>query len=217
MTVVCTGLAVSVDGLITGRDPSPRQPLGDGGMRLFEWYDDGDTESRFYPKVHLPAASAAVFDRQAERNGAIVSGRAPYDHVRDWGGNEPQPGVPLFVLTHQVPDDIPDADPLYTFVTDGIESAIEQARVVASTAGKDVARMDGRHFGRLCPRVCWTSSPCTSSRSCSVAGRRSSACCPTRSSSKWVIGRRAGSQPSDLPGTALANHPLLIRHAPTGA
>jgi len=47
--------------------------------------------------------------------------------------------VPLFVLTHHAPDDVPSGDPPYTFVTDGIESAVEQARVAA--AGKDVALM----------------------------------------------------------------------------
>jgi dihydrofolate reductase len=49
------------------------------------------------------------------------------------------PGIPLFVLTHRAPDTVPTGDPPYTFVTDGIEGAVEQARVVA--ARKDVALM----------------------------------------------------------------------------
>ena len=48
-------------------------------------------------------------------------------------------GIPLFVLTHQVPDAVPAGDPPYTFVTDGIQRAVEQARTAA--AGKDVAPM----------------------------------------------------------------------------
>ena len=49
------------------------------------------------------------------------------------------PGVPLFVVTHRVPDTVPAGDPPYTFVTEGIERAVEQARTAA--AGKDVALM----------------------------------------------------------------------------
>ena len=49
------------------------------------------------------------------------------------------PGVPLFVLTHQVPQHVPRGEPPYTFVTDGIASAVEQAR--AAAGGKDVALM----------------------------------------------------------------------------
>ena len=53
-----------------------------------------------------------------------------------WGGSGPLPGVPLFVLTHQVPQQVPHGEPPYTFVTDGIASAVEQAR--AAAGGRDV-------------------------------------------------------------------------------
>jgi dihydrofolate reductase len=62
-----------------------------------------------------------------------------YDISEAWGGSGPVPGIPLFVMTHQVPDAVPAGDPPYTFVTDGIQRAVEQARTAA--AGKDVALM----------------------------------------------------------------------------
>ncbi len=47
MTKIFTALSASLDGFIAGPDDSPAQPLGKGGMRLFDWYSDGDTPSRY--------------------------------------------------------------------------------------------------------------------------------------------------------------------------
>src|SRR5439155_21371379 len=49
MPIVTRGLSTSVDGFIAGADDSPEQPLGVGGERLFDWFEDGDTPSRYYP------------------------------------------------------------------------------------------------------------------------------------------------------------------------
>ncbi len=51
MPIVTTGLSTSVDGFIAGADDSPEQPLRVGGDRLFKWFGDGDTPSRYYPVV----------------------------------------------------------------------------------------------------------------------------------------------------------------------
>jgi dihydrofolate reductase len=150
MTQVITGLSTSLDGFIAGADDGLERPLGTGGERLFQWFSDGDTPSRYYPSFQMSAVSAAVFDEAAGRAGAVISGRRTYDIARAWGGSGPLPGVPLFVLTHQVPDTVPSGDPPYTFVTDGIESAVEQARVAA--AGKDVALM-GASIVQQCLRA----------------------------------------------------------------
>jgi dihydrofolate reductase len=139
MTQVFTALSASLDGFIAGPDDNAQQPLGNGGMRLFDWYSDGDTPSRFYESFKLSAASAEVFDTMAGRVGAVISGRRTYDITNGWGGDGPLPGVPLFVLTHQVPADVPQGISDYTFVTDGIESAVEQA--TAAAGGKDVSLM----------------------------------------------------------------------------
>lgn len=139
MTKVVAAHSTSLDGCIAGADDSPQQPLGTGGDRLFNWLRDGDTPSRYNPGFKMSAVSAAFFDEGVGRVGAVISGRRTYDVSEGWGGSGPMPGIPLFVLTHRVPDAVPTGDPPYTFVTDGIQRAVEQARAVA--AGKDVALM----------------------------------------------------------------------------
>jgi dihydrofolate reductase len=139
MTKVVTAHSTSLDGFIAGADDGPGQPLGVGGDRLFKWFSDGDTPSRYYPGFKMSAVSAAFFDEGVGRVGAVISGRRTYDISDAWGGSGPLPGVPLFVLTHRVPEAVPAGDPPYTFVTDGIERAVEQARTAAG--GKDVALM----------------------------------------------------------------------------
>lgn len=136
MTSVVTALSTSLDGFIAGADDSPKQPLGVGGDRLFTWLFDGDTPSRFNPEFKMSAASARFFDEGVANVGAAITGRRTYDVAEAWGGSGPMPGIPLFVVTHHVPETVPAGDPAYTFVTDGIESAIQQARTAA--AGKDV-------------------------------------------------------------------------------
>jgi dihydrofolate reductase len=97
------------------------------------------TPPALLPGFKMSAVSAAFFDEGASRVGAVIAGRRTYDISEAWGGNGPLPGIPLFVLTHHVPDTVPAGDPPYTFVTDGIEGAVEQARTAA--AGKDVVLM----------------------------------------------------------------------------
>jgi dihydrofolate reductase len=128
MTLVVTALAISADGFIAGPNDGPGNPLGDGGDRLFEWYTDGDTQSRFFPNFHLSAESARVFDEGAARVGAIISGRRTYDIANAWGGTGPLPGAPLFVLTHNPPSEPPESDPPYTYVTGGIGEAVALAK-----------------------------------------------------------------------------------------
>jgi dihydrofolate reductase len=139
MTKVTTGLSMSLDGFIAGPEDSPSNPLGNGGGRLFDWFGSGDTPSRFYDAFRMSPVSAAVFDDGAGRVGAMISGRRTYDITNGWGGDGPLPGVPLFVLTHTVPSEVPQGSSTYTFVTDGIESAIKQAVQVAGD--KDVSLM----------------------------------------------------------------------------
>jgi dihydrofolate reductase len=76
--------------------------------------------------INPPPASREVVDEWFG-GGAIISGRRTYEIANGWGGRHPM-GVPFFVLTHDPPDIDPGEG---TFVTDGIESALEQARAVA--------------------------------------------------------------------------------------
>jgi dihydrofolate reductase len=70
------------------------------------------------------------------RFGAYVSGRRTYNLAHGWNGRHPS-GVPVFILTHHPDPNPPQGESKLTFVTDGIESAIRQAKQVAN--GKDVS------------------------------------------------------------------------------
>jgi dihydrofolate reductase len=89
--------------------------------------------------MKMSAASAAAFDEFIARIGAVITGRRTYDIAGAWEGQGELPGAPLFVVTHHVPDEVPTAVPPYTFVTDGIASAVRRARTAA--AGKNVRLM----------------------------------------------------------------------------
>jgi dihydrofolate reductase len=141
MTKVFSALAVSVDGYITGAHPSPEQPLGVGGARLFDWYTSGDTPSRIFEGFQLWPASAAVFDAAAERAGAVIAGRKTYDDSRGWDGGGPHPTAPLFVLSHRPPPGPPVSSDGQVFITTGIADAVSAARQAAAAAGKDVGLM----------------------------------------------------------------------------
>lgn len=139
MAKVITALSISLDGFIAGRDDNMQQPLRRHGSRLFDWFADGDTPSRFYEQFHLSTASAEFFDAFAARCGAVIRGRRTYDFSKAWAGTGPLPGVPLFVLTHRIPENPPRSDPPYTFVRGGMGQAVSQATEVARD--KDISVM----------------------------------------------------------------------------
>jgi dihydrofolate reductase len=139
MGKVSTGLSMSLDGFIAGPNDGPERPLGDGGERLFEWYSGGDTEYRLpgTEMVFRVSPQSAELLREAHgKMGAFVTGRRTFDITDGWGGRPPL-GVPTFVVTHTVPRDWVYEGSPFTFVTDGVESAVEQAKAVAGD--KDVA------------------------------------------------------------------------------
>ncbi len=139
MGKVTTGLSMSLDGFIAGPNDGRERPLGEGGERLFAWYSSGDTEYGL-PGTEMvfrvSPQSAELLQEAHTKMGAFVTGRRTFDITNGWGGSPPL-GVPTFVLTHTVPQEwVYDGSP-FTFVTDGVESAVEQARAVAGK--KDVA------------------------------------------------------------------------------
>src|ERR1022692_3209878 len=141
MNKVFSAHAVSVDGYISGRDPSDAdggfdRGLGDAPM-LFDWYSDGDTPSQVFG-FRLSEPSARVFDALAARVGAAVAGRATYEHSGHWGGDGPHPTARLFVLSHRPAPEISEKQ---TLITTGIEDAIAAARDAAGD--KDVGLMAG--------------------------------------------------------------------------
>jgi dihydrofolate reductase len=138
MSKVFCALAVSVDGYITGRDPGPGRGLGDGGM-LFDWYFDGDVQSRVFDSFTLSEPSARVFDAAAGRVGATIAGRTTYEDSGRFGDDgTPHPSAPLFVLSHRP---APKLGGRQTLITTGLADAVAAARDAAD--GKDIALMGG--------------------------------------------------------------------------
>ena len=139
MGKVSTGLSMSLDGFIAGPNDGPRLPLGDGGERLFAWYSSGDTEYTLpgTEMVFRVSPQSAELLREAHsKMGAFVTGRRTFDIANGWVGRPPL-GVPTFVVTHTVPQEWAYEGSPFTFVMDGVESAVEQAK--AAAGGKDVA------------------------------------------------------------------------------
>jgi dihydrofolate reductase len=132
MAIVVTDLSMSLDGFIAGPNDGPANPMGDRGMRLFDWYTSGDVRPvRFYQDFGLSPESVAVFNERIETGGAVITGRRTYDIANAWGGDGPLSGAPVFVLTHRPPEEVPRGRATYTYVTDGIESAVAQAKQAA--------------------------------------------------------------------------------------
>ena len=137
MGKVVFNITMSLDGFVAGPNDSPDKGLGDGGDALFNWCFSGDTEVRLSegtPVLKVSAQSAKLLQEAVETYGAGVWGRKTFDIARAWGGHPP--GSPAFIVTHTVPKEWVYAGSPFTFVTDGVESAIRQARNAAGD--KDV-------------------------------------------------------------------------------
>jgi dihydrofolate reductase len=144
-------ISISLDGYSAGPNPSEENPLGSGGEQLHEWalgleawrkphgLEGGDVND-----------STAVMEESLANVGATVMGRnmfggegsweaKPWD---GWWGEEPPFHHPVFVLTHHGREPlVKNGGTTFTFVTDGIESALAQAE--AAAGGKDIALAGG--------------------------------------------------------------------------
>ena len=137
MGKVSVGLTMSLDGFIAGPNDGPERPLGEGGERLFEWYSSGDTEYEMpgTDMVFRISPQSAELLREVERTmGAFVTGRRTFDIANGWGGRPPL-GVPTFVVTHTIPEEWVGEGSPFTFVTDGVGSAVGQAKRAAGDGG----------------------------------------------------------------------------------
>jgi dihydrofolate reductase len=129
MGKVFAGATVSLDGFIAG-------PNDTGFDKLFKWYGAGDVEvpmpddTAGVPASRVSSESAELMRQEQAAWGALVVGRHLYDLTNAWNGRHPL-GVTTVVLTHNPPDDRPQADENFVFVTDGIEAAVAKAREIA--------------------------------------------------------------------------------------
>lgn len=137
MTVYCN-LAASVDGYVTGPDPTPENGLGEGGEVLHDWYWSGDEPLPSVPALRPRGESRRLVERLAGNVGAVIVGRTTYDHSQGWGGEGPHPTATLFVLSHRPAP--ATATSRQHFVT-SIEQAMAAARAAAGDA--DISLMGG--------------------------------------------------------------------------
>jgi dihydrofolate reductase len=132
MSKVIFNMTVSLDGFVAGPNDNPENGLGDGGDALFNWYFNGDTEiklSEGTPLLKVSKQSAEILKDVVKTYGAGVWGRRTFDIAHAWGGSPP--GSPAFIVTHNVPQKWVYEGSPFTFVTDGVESAISQAKEAA--------------------------------------------------------------------------------------
>jgi len=137
MGKVVFNMTMSLDGFVAGPNDGPENGLGDGGDRLFDWYFSGDTEIPIQDgrmSLKVSAQSAELLKEAMGSSGAGVWGRRTFDIAGAWDGNPPI--KPSFIVTHSVPQEWVKEGSPFTFVTDGVESAIRQAKKAAGD--KDV-------------------------------------------------------------------------------
>jgi len=131
MSKVVAIMSMSLDGYVAD--------LNDGVAEVFDWYmNSGDVE------IHAGGSAPMTFKVSAPSAehlrglisgiGAMLTGRRTFDKAGGWGGNHAW--GPAFVLTHDIPTGWPRPNSTVHFVTDGIESAVRQAKVAAG--GKSV-------------------------------------------------------------------------------
>jgi dihydrofolate reductase len=130
-------ISMSLDGFVTASNQTAEEPLGAGGeQHLHAWAFGSDEANRRF------------LEQTAAGTGAVIAGRRTYDHsLPFWGADGPTGllRLPVYVVTHEPPSQVPPGS-VYRFVTDGIESALEQAR--AAAGDKDVTVMGGADLGR---------------------------------------------------------------------
>jgi dihydrofolate reductase len=147
MTRLRFQISMSLDGFIAGPRQSEENPLGEGGMQLHQWAFALEAWRRRHGQDGGEVnASTNVVEESLENIGATVMGRNMFGGSGPWGddpwdgwwGEEPPFHTPVFIVTHHARQPAAKSGgTTFTFVTDGIESALERARAAAS--GRDVA------------------------------------------------------------------------------
>jgi len=151
-------ISMSLDGFVAGPSQSVDNPLGIGGMRLHEWVLPlAAWRKSMGEEGGEVNASNAVVEESVANIGATVMGRnmfgghpGPWKSSKPWNGwwgDNPPFHHPVFVLTHHAREPLQlEGGTTFTFVTDGIEAALDRARRAAN--GRDVSLAGGAHAAR---------------------------------------------------------------------
>jgi dihydrofolate reductase len=160
MPKLAADISMSLDGFVAGPNQTLAEPLGAGGMQLHEWLlrlaawrrphglSGGETD-----------VDSELVEESLRSTGSVLMGRrmfsggeGPWEedpNADGWWGDEPPFHVPIFVLTHHPRETLQKrGGTSFTFVTDGVEAAVEQAR--AAAGDKDVSVAGGANVVQQC-------------------------------------------------------------------
>src|SRR5436190_9654694 len=146
------GITVSLDGFLAGPDPSVEEPLGRGGMQLHDWaFELAAWRAPHGLEGGEVNASTPVIEELTANVGAYVMGRNmfgggtgpwPEPAWNGWWGDHPPFHAPVFVVTHHPREPLElEGGTTFTFVTEGVETALGQAQ--AAAGGGDVVIAGG--------------------------------------------------------------------------
>jgi dihydrofolate reductase len=144
-------ISISLDGFAAGPNQSLENPLGEGGMRVHEWvFETASWHAYQGQEGGVRGTDSEVFDEVSRNVGAYIMGRNMFSPGRGawdpswkgWWGEDPPYHTPVFVLTHHAREPLPmRGGTTFHFITDGIRSALDQARAAAGE--KDVSIAGG--------------------------------------------------------------------------
>ena len=149
--MVTCQITISLDGFAAGPNQSLDSPLGEGAMRLHEWFFATDWWKEHEEggvRAAVRSADSDVAEEVQSGIGAYImgrnmftAGRGEWDPSwRGWWGENPPYHAPVYVLTHYAREPLKmDGGTTFYFVTDGIESALSQARAAAGDRDVSIA------------------------------------------------------------------------------
>ncbi len=149
MSSVTCHISISLDGFVAGRNQSVENPIGEGGMRLHQWvFETASWRRQQGLEGGAHSVDSEVADEVVRNVGAYIMGRRMFgggsgqwdETWTGWWGDEPPYHAPVFVLTHHSREPLPmRGGTTFTFATEGIDSALEQARAVAGDGDVAIA------------------------------------------------------------------------------
>ena len=150
MGKVILDISSSLDGFVAGPNPTLEVPLGEGGEGLHEWVirlaswreRHGRSGGETNPDDEVMAEGIAATGAVLMGRRMFSGGEGPWEddpNADGWWGDEPPFRAPVFVLTHHARAPLKRGSTTFTFVTDGVESAVEEARAAAGDRNVSVA------------------------------------------------------------------------------
>ena len=149
MGLVTSHISISLDGFVAGPNQSLENPIGEGGLRLHDWVFataawlrqqglEGGTDNEDSMVVDEVVANVKTYIMGRKMFGG---GTGPWDQTwKGWWGDDPPYHTPVFVLTHHPREPLAmQGGTTFIFVTDGIESAMDQARAAAGDGVVSIA------------------------------------------------------------------------------